>query len=727
MAKTKRTRSNFRPRARILRSLGDELISSETVAVIELVKNAYDADATRVLVKYRPPLKKGKGSIEIIDNGHGMDVGTIKTGWLEPATLSKLGQTYTESGRRRLLGEKGIGRFAAQKLTDKLELITRRRQASREIVMKTDWARFEDPDKYLDEITVSFRQRKVASLCKDGLLGDLRKMGVQKRIRNLNQGTILRMDCLRGDWNKEMFERLRRGLSRLISPFSNIADFHVELEVPAPFENLSGLIGPSDILYHPIYVIKGTVDERGKYRLKLILPDRKRAVTKTDIFLITSNDDPDAGPEGRQPLCGPFELEFRIWDRGRDDIKPLADILKSTVRDVRKDLDDAAGVNVYRDGFRVLPYGEPGNDWLKLDSRRVDNPTLRLSNNQIVGYLFISADKNPELRDQTNREGLLEGRALEDLKRLVLKVLALIEAPRYKYREPIRSKKRTGTGLFGRESLAKVRKHTAKKYPDDKRLQDIIESTETDLEKHEEEVQEVLARYRRLATLGQLVDIILHEGRTPTAKIRNQAQEGCRDVEENRVRLALLSDIFFKRFDIINKQGGVLADGFRRIAPFGGRKPGRPQETVLERIIQDTFDIFRTEAEEKCIMLDLPSTTNYVTVASVEISQVLVNLILNSLYWLTHVPAKNRSIRVRIHRRSEKGLSIIFSDSGPGVPEEIRDHIFEPYFSTKPNGIGLGLAIAGEIVTDYYNGALELLDTGPLPGATFRVVLRKRV
>jgi len=725
MAKAKSNKSNFRPRARILRSLGDELISSETVAVIELLKNAYDADATRVLARFQGPLEKGKGCIEIIDNGHGMDVQTVRTGWLEPATLSKRGRTHTESGRRRLLGEKGIGRFAAQKLTDRLELITRRRGTTREIIMINDWTKFEDPDKYLDEITVSFSQRKVTTICKDGVLGDLRKMTVQKPIRGLNQGTVLRMSCLREDWNKEMFERLRRGLSRLISPFSNITDFHVELEVTAPFENLSGLIGPSEILRHPIYVIKGTVDEHGKYKLRLTLPDKK--VTKTGTFIITSNEDPEAGSQGRKPVCGHFDVEFRIWDRERDDIKPLADILKSTVKDVRKDLDDAAGVNVYRDGFRVLPYGEPGNDWLKLDSRRVDNPTLRLSNNQIVGYLSISADKNPKLRDQTNREGLLEGRALDDLKHLVLKILALIEAPRYIYREPIRAKKRAGRGLFGRKSLAKIKRHASKKYPDDKRLQDIIESTETDLEKHEEEVQEVLARYRRLATLGQLVDIVLHEGRTPTGKIRNQAQEGRRDVEENKLELASLGEIFFKRFNIIDDQGGVLAESFRRIAPFGGRKLGRPKEMVIEQIIQDTFDIFRTEADEKGVLFDLPSTKNYVTVAPVEIRQVLVNLILNSLYWLTHVPDKDRSIRVRVRRRSDKSLSIKFSDSGPGVSEEIRDRIFEPYFSTKPNGIGLGLAIAGEIVTDYYNGALELLDTGPLRVATFRVVLRKRV
>ena len=76
----------FRPRARILRTIGDELISSEAVAIIELVKNAYDADATKVLIRFTAPLEKGKGKIEVIDNGHGMTLETILETWLEPAT-----------------------------------------------------------------------------------------------------------------------------------------------------------------------------------------------------------------------------------------------------------------------------------------------------------------------------------------------------------------------------------------------------------------------------------------------------------------------------------------------------------------------------------------------------------------------------------------------------------------------------------------------------------------
>jgi len=142
----------LRPRARILRTLGDELISSETVAVIELAKNAYDADATRVLVRFHEPLEIGQGMIEVIDNGHGMSFETIQNAWMEPATLIKKRQTRSEQRGRRVLGEKGIGRFAASRLANVLEVVTHRIGTDSEVQVVFDWTQFDGEQKYLDQI-----------------------------------------------------------------------------------------------------------------------------------------------------------------------------------------------------------------------------------------------------------------------------------------------------------------------------------------------------------------------------------------------------------------------------------------------------------------------------------------------------------------------------------------------------------------------------------------------
>ena len=167
----------LRPRAHILRRIGDELISRETVAVIELVKNAYDADATRVLVRFQGPLEIGQGRIEVIDNGHGMSLETIQTTWMEPATLFRKRQQRSEQYGRRVLGEKGIGRFAASRLANTLEVVTRRAGEGREIRVLFDWSQFDDEQKYLDQVAVLWEEAEPAEICPDGIIQALWREG----------------------------------------------------------------------------------------------------------------------------------------------------------------------------------------------------------------------------------------------------------------------------------------------------------------------------------------------------------------------------------------------------------------------------------------------------------------------------------------------------------------------------------------------------------------------
>src|SRR5262249_13812915 len=153
--------------------------------------------------------------------------------------------------------------------------------------------------------------------------------------------------------------------------------------------------------------------------------------------------------------------------------------LGKTVRDVQKDLNEATGISIYRDGFRVLPYGEPHNDWMRLDIRRVQNPTMRISNNQVVGSILISADGNPALQDQTNREGLKQGQALTDLENLALAALAELEKRRFRERRsldvstvtPAGQSEQKGRDLFAGIDLQPLRSMALERYASDKELQ----------------------------------------------------------------------------------------------------------------------------------------------------------------------------------------------------------------------------------------------------------------
>ena len=147
----------------------------------------------------------------------------------------------------------------------------------------------------------------------------------------------------------------------------------------------------------------------------------------------------------------------------------------------------------------------------------------------------------------------------------------------------------------------------------------------------------------------------------------------------------------------------------------------------LEQVIADAFSVLETEIAAVGVQVSLPETSTQVTVDQAEIQEVMVNMLQNSLYWLRRVPQDHRKVAVCVRRKSADEAEIVFSDSGPGVEAAVRDAIFDPYFSTKPDGVELGLTIAGEIINEYYAGDLELLDSGPLPGATFRITLRTRV
>jgi C4-dicarboxylate-specific signal transduction histidine kinase len=184
-----------------------------------------------------------------------------------------------------------------------------------------------------------------------------------------------------------------------------------------------------------------------------------------------------------------------------------------------------------------------------------------------------------------------------------------------------------------------------------------------------------------------------------------------------------------KRFTTIGTQSDALKTVFRRIEPFAGRKRGRPKSLYLEEVIRTTFDVHETEIKQLGVIITLPKTQTLVTVDAAEIQEVFLNLLSNSLFWLETVPSNNRHISIEVNRPHEGVLEVLFSDSGPGVPETLRESIFDPYFSNKPNGVGLGLTIAGEIINDFYGGKLELLEPAhsKLGGAEFKMTLLKRV
>lgn len=719
----------FRPRARLMTTLGLELINNDTVALAELVKNAFDADAQFVLIRITGEvtedgsIKAKTGAIQILDDGHGMDEATINSTWLEPATGFRRKSSRTQRGRR-VLGEKGVGRFAAAKLGTSLELTSRARN-NNEVELKIDWSIFNDDDKYLDEIKFSL------NVTDEGIFGGTRNISeiwrANRKHLNANdkpsveQGTLLTIRGLYNSLTTQDIEDVHQSLSRLVSPFRDkhiTSEFNIILDLPEQFNFKSGLIERPNILQRSHYKLGAEVDNEGHATVLIELKNGEEFATNE----VLRNQD-------HAPLrCGPFEMFLNVWDRDRESLKELAADFGNT-RMVRDFLDSAAGISIYRDGFRVLPFGERDDDWLNLDHRRVQNPTYRLSNNQIMGYVLISRDNNPELIDQTNRQGLIKGPAFSDLQGAVIQLLQLLEKGRYKIRP--RQERKVKGGLFDRIDLGELQRAVVRSVPSESRIPKMVADIQKEIDERFENIGEVLSRYHRLATLGQLIDGVVHELTQPIVAIRQSAKLGAESFDkasrQNEVPsfklLAKLNDYFA----IIINQSRSANDIVQRIAKFGGRRRGRPEKFELESIIRNVVALLRTDIVSVNAKVRLPNTSHEVSLDKTEIQEVLVNLLTNSIYWLKQVPKDQRIIGIEVARNDDGSLALIVEDSGPGVSDNDRDYIFDPYFTTKPNGVGLGLSIAGEIVKDYYEGDLDLLTPGRLRGARLRATLRKRV
>lgn len=719
-----------------MKTLGEELISSDSVALIELVKNAYDADASEVLIKFTGPLSEGTGSVQVIDNGKGMDLEVVRGAWMEPATPSKVKEKESKRGRR-VLGEKGIGRFAASRLASMLELSSKKLSEDEEVYALFDWTQFDDEEKYLDEIEVHLERRAPKDIADRGLV-DLIPRNSSHFQDDRRQGTALVMTGMKRDWGSTSFDDIQRGLSRLVSPFEELSDFRIKLIAPAGLEHYSTEIHAPELIRYPHYTVEGVVRADGTYSIEYsaIAEDYKRLAE--GVFVVHPKSGwsmRDGGQIGelqgnyQPPVCGELKIQLRIWDR--DELGNIQQKVGGTISNIRKDLDNIAGINIYRDGFRVMPYGEPNNDWLRLDLRRVQKPTYRLSNNQIVGYISITAGGNPELRDQSNREGLRENQAYLDLKEIMMSLLSKMEDIRYKSRKGAGNRDKDASssqrGLFDPIDLTKLRDHISRELPSDAAAKSIVDDIEADYASRISNLKQVVSKYSGLATLGKLVDAVLHEGRQPLALISGQAKLAQENLEDYGYSGKVELESSYEKLSVIREQSSSMSLIFKRIEPFGGRKSGRPPQLYMEDIIGDAFKIFEGRLKEAGISYKISESQTLVRVDKYELQQIIINLLDNSIYWLQFVPAETRRIAVGVSRSEDGSVEIIFSDSGPGVPEEDRGSIFDAYYSTRKDGAGLGLSIVGEMVSSYYGGSLELLSGGDLSGATFRIKLVKRV
>ena len=690
------TTYKIRPAGRHILTIGRDLIQDNYAAVIELVKNAYDADSPHVDVEFKklPNLSEYSISIVISDHGHGMSRDDIINKWLVPSTEDKIKRGKSPSGRI-LQGSKGVGRYAASILGNNLLLETVTNKGEKTTVYAI-WDEFKKTQ-YLDDVDVLIDTVEVSE----------------------PSGTVLTIngkDSFLKEWDKKRFEKLRFELKKLTSPMSSIFNnegsndnFRINLKVEgfSDPKDVEETIEPFPIYELFDYKISGTIDANGNGVLAYS-NQRKRNSREEDIPF--NNREEKTG-------CGKLDIDIRVFDRETEAINALSKRgLEEHVDSpfgrltARQLLNYYNGIGVYRNGFRIRPLGDAGFDWLKLNARRVNNPTLRIGSNQVIGYVQIQSEDESDLIEKSARDGLKENVAFNRLQDVTKRVISELEIRRFKYRRntgqsrsPVKVEESL-QGLFSSEELIEnVKKHLQKEEVSKKTVEKTIEFINQDVQEKNkivDEIQTIVAIYQVDATLGKIVSIILHEGRKPLGYLNSQIpnlkywfesfQETSNPIAfENIIRIA--SDMV--------QSADIFVKLFKRLDPLAARRSTVRKPLSLKKTIQSVCSIFEKEMESNNISLEIRGPDDLKYSARVQdIYSIFINLIDNSIYWIREDNDEVRKIIIEFKMDGSTLRYIDYYDTGPGIdPEEIESEvIFVPGFTNKPDGTGLGLSIAGE-------------------------------
>ncbi len=681
---------NIRPAGRHILTIGRELIQDNYAAVVELVKNAYDADSPDVNIKFKKSLGSSEYCIVISDHGHGMSRDDIVNKWLVPSTRDKIKRDKSPSGRP-LQGSKGVGRYAASILGKDmlLETVTSKGEKTTAYLR---WIDFEKAE-YLDDVPILIETTKVSD----------------------PQGTILTigMDDLHIDeWNEKRFRKLQYELKKLKSPVSaifNRDEFRINLAVddfPHDLGAHEETIEPYILFDLFDYKISGKIGVEGKGLLTYSSQKARNVIDRDISFHF-----------GRETGCGEIEIDIRVYDRDSDAIDSLIsrglrdgsgkDLGKA---DAKKVLDAYNGIGVYRNGFRIRPLGDADFDWLELNKRRVNMPTRCISSNQAMGYVQIQSDKESGLIEKSARDGLKENAAFDQLKKVTMRVIIELETLRYEFRSKEGLNRstlkvdRNLEGLFSYETLKQnVRKQLTKEKVNKATTNEILELINQDAEdknKKVEEIRRFVAIYQGQATLGKIINVVHHEGRHAISYFRNRIPYLRRRYELFRKNRKLVDfDKIMQTVTGIANNSELLVDLFRKLDPLSAGRHRAKKLCELKQMILEALDIFERQLKKHKILVKIEVPNNFSLLCwDQDIRVIFTNLFDNSIYWISEKSVPIRKITIQLELKGESLSCIHYHDTGPGInPKHIESEvIFEPDFSTKPNGIGLGLAIAGE-------------------------------
>lgn len=693
----------------ILSRLGEELIPNPDQGILELVKNSYDADATICEIELLNTEEIG-GSIVISDNGVGMDLETLQSGWLVIGKSEKEGSRDRTSLDRLRVGSKGLGRLAALRLGTHVELDTRpKSQPNIEYSVSICWNDFDTVDS-VEQVTLSPTNK---------LTDDV-------------HGTTILIKNLKVKIGKREINRLARELLLLADPFDTNVSFRPKL-LGTGFTDLEKQVN-DQFFEDAEFFLKASLDEHGYASAKLI--DWKGATvavaSHSDIIkyrqkLESSERSSDVNNLSTDlPYQKSVPTNFELWIFQLDPQSFSAKNREDNSTQIRRWLESVGGVHLYHRGLRVAPYGDKGDDWLKINFFRSRNPQSRPSTRTVIGRV-VAEDSDSLLLQKTDRLGFLENETFLNLQQFAMNTLEWVADFRLGKVEIKQEDAKRGIKPKIAKAMKRVKEIIEINIPDPVPRKETLLEVENYEKITEEEVEilnEELQLYRSLATAGTTAAIFAHESGREINTLKGQVSilnAKMQKYIENEIYIKY----FAKTFTTIQKLAGSV-QGFAKYPIYLLKKEKRSKGSIeIHQVINDVISLFDPflESSNTTIELDRVNTELSLRGSTALIEAILINLITNAInaFNAKDAPIQNRKIVIRTEL-SENFIWLRVMDNALGIQGLTIDEIWLAGKTTTRSGTGLGLKIAKDSVIDL-GGQISVIANGQLGGAEFVVQL----
>lgn len=691
------------------RLLGRELITDRITALFELVKNCYDANAENVQLTFENlnPLCP-ESRIIIEDNGLGMSFEDIRDKWMVIGTSSKRRNRTSPSPYNRIVaGKKGVGRFAVDKLGGKLVMKTKKKGSPVWHCLETDWTKYaEEENRQLElDFENSSKKQKLFTDIDNKYWTEPADVGVQ--------GTRLEISSLNDIWLENDVRRAYRELSKIVKPSSNSRyPFNIRFIVPEYLEY-------RDKMVESLVLAKATLSYMLKYRYD-------KGEQKYYQEYLEENKGELVVKEKEAEVFGPIGFTLYYYDQ-------------SDKKGFSKEERD--GIKVYRDGIIATPFAEyksdrnEQKDLFGIDKRRWSGFFEKLSTRDIIGWVDITDELNPEIKDSTNRQDFVDNKEWNALKGFVINQIHQIEL--YLKHKKDSKKKENADKLKNadkdiddiKQRISNIKSQSLLVSPEiDSELNEIAGKLETikstvsasskDYEQMEEDRRQQENIMFSLVSLQAYAGQISHILRISIGIIKRSAEFVAKWIP---LRQKTEKSVMHARkiFDEMNN----LSKAMDFMLSYAEDDSTFEFFSVKEAVAELFEDRYKLLFEEETIH------TEYVLDDDFELSynkkafqDMFGNLIDNSVKALRNT--KDKRIRCTVFRENGN-LVLLFSDNGPGVPNEIRDRIFDVFYTTTADlgGAGLGLYIVRTRLNSI-KGTISLEPNEFRPtGATFKITI----